>query len=159
MNKKQKAERILGIMPEATIDDISKKFQDKVIELVQKQLTPDEFHKQLTTLYIAHDDLIKYMVSDSTKAMINNFFGDNINESIQTKRPQYRYTRAYSKSLNIDKDGNVIGSTNKIIQDNDKIFKEEKRIDSLSNNVHIKWHKPDGSIKEFDRPYGKKMLK
>lgn len=78
------------------------------------------------------------------------------------QNPQnYRYVRSFSKAIKIDKNGNIVGSSNKVIQNNDKIFKEEKHFDSTTNKIRIKRYKPDGTVKEFEKPYyyKHKMLK
>jgi hypothetical protein len=69
----------------------------------------------------------------------------------------YKYSRSFSKSIKVDHNGNVIGSSNKVIHNNDKVFREEKEFDSSKNNVHVKRYRPDGSVKEFDKPFPNKL--
>ena len=79
--------------------------------------------------------------------LFDRVHGENINNN------NYKYSRSFSKSFKVDQNGNVIGSSNKTIQNNDKIFKEQKDFDSLANKVYIKRYNPDGTVKEFDKPY------
>jgi len=86
---------------------------------------------------------------------------DASNQATQSpQHPQtYRYARSFSKSIKVDQNGNVVGSSNKTIQHNDKVFREEKHFDSATNKMHIKRYKPDGSVKEFEKPYYNKSVK
>jgi YD repeat-containing protein len=205
MNQRNNAEQMLGLAANAKLEEISKAFQAKVSELSRKQITPNEFQKQLKQMYNAYELLtsqttkteqeqtvrepatkpVTKQVGASFKDIFEPFkqmqhemnelfnkhmfkfpmldFGGSTfdipeNPTEQTPNQPYKYVRSFSKSLKIDKDGNVVGSSNKIIQNNDKVFKEEKNFDSVSNKIHIKRYKPDGTIKEFDKPYFSNLI-
>lgn len=79
------------------------------------------------------------------------------NQEIQNQPQSYKYSRSFAKSISVDQNGNVIGSSNKVIQKNDKVFKEEKEFDSKTKKMHVKRYKPDGTVNEFEKPYSPKF--
>lgn len=80
----------------------------------------------------------------------------------RTHNQPYKYMRSFSKSFNVDHNGHVVGTSNKVINDNGRTFREEKQFDSTTNKVRVKRYKPDGSVNEFENPFnsksGKKLL-
>lgn len=77
----------------------------------------------------------------------------------QNQQQPYKYVRSFNKSLKVDQNGNVVGTSNKLINDNGRTFREEKQFDSAANKMHIKRYKPDGSVNEFEKPYPNKSNK
>lgn len=90
------------------------------------------------------------MSNAHNQSQLNSQISDNQN-------PQtYKYSRSFSKSIKVDKDGNVMGTSNKVIENNGKVFEEEKKFDSVSQKMHVKRRGSDGIIKEYEKPYLKK---
>lgn len=71
----------------------------------------------------------------------------------------YKYARSFSKSFKVDQNGNVVGSSDKMINDNGRTFREEKQFDSATNKMYVKRHKPDGTVNEFEKPFPKSHRK
>lgn len=199
MNRRQNAEQMLGVAPNASPEEISNAFQAKVSELTQKKLPSGEFQNQLNQLYAAHDLLrkserelslfnmpfdtpfgsfgyidnyMRQMQREMNQLFEQHHYPSNMHnqltqmeQSQQAQNPQdphnlqtYRYARSFNKSIKVDKDGNVVGSSNKTIQNNDKVFREEKQFDSSTNKIRVKRYKPDGTVKEFEKPYHNKYM-
>ena len=182
MNQIQNAERMLGVAQNASPEEISNAFKAKVSLLTQQNLSANEFSKQLNRLHRAHYLLLKNdaIIPFDTGS---NYFADFMNQMNQMfdrhkqfsniftqsmghmepeiqypdDNPQsYKYSRSFSKSFKVDKDGNIIGSSHKRIQNNDKVFREDKDFNSIIGKMHIKRYRPDGSIKESEKPFNKR---
>lgn len=92
---------------------------------------------------------------NQTPSNNDNTYSQISNQNFEQPKT-YKYARTFSKTIKIDNNGNVVGSSHKTIHNNDKVFKEEKQFDSTSNKMYIKRYKPNGTIEEFEKPFNQK---
>lgn len=161
------AKQLLGldINKNYSRDEITQAFRIKVSELSQQQLSSEDYRHKLNQLYAAHEYLqnrprgVQYQQQQQSMFPSFGYPFNSLFKHIEDAMDgngyanSNRYYKSFSKFVTVDKDGKVIGNSQKVIQDNDKTFKEEKHFNSAENKVHIKRIDTDGSVKEYDKPY------
>jgi len=152
---------ILGSDDLNSRSEINKAFKDRVSEIVQKNYPTEKFKNAMDQLYTACHVSSEYIKEKQQKLVNYNYNYNYINDEhqqidnvqpIQFDAKNYRFTKSYSRSIKYDSEGNAIGKINKVVQENDKVYKEEKEFNTKNNIVKVKKYKPDGTIQEYEKP-------
>jgi len=160
----QNAMAILGVKDVTNQSVLDKAYKERVSEIVQKNYPIEQFKNSMDQLFTSYHILSERIKNEERCKKLTNYLtsmhqqNDNMNgQIINAGSKNYKFTKSYSRTIQYDKDGNAIGKTNKVVQENDKIYREEKEFDTRNGMVKVKKYKPDGTIQEFEKPIRKKI--